>query len=444
MSWSWKPAALGITPRHDLPSGWKVARVGDLAHLINGQPYDSKFFGQEGVPLIRIRDILGGSIETRYSGAPLTSRRVQYGDLLIGMDGDFNTGRWEHSEPGLLNQRVLAVEASAEISSWFGYCLPEPLTIINDLKYSTTVKHLSSKDVASIRIPLPGNTDLLKLLYFLDRETAEIDAFIADQERLIELLEERRAATITHAVTKGLDPNAPMKDSGLEWVGQIPEHWRMMPIKRVASIRGRIGFRGYTTADLVDEGSGAIALSPGNMRAGRLRWQDSTYISWEKYFESPEIVVSSGDTLLVKTGSTFGKTAYVELSEKSHVTINPQIVILRPYNMDGYFFHCAISNSRVHNEFRSYPTGGTTPTMTESRIGSIEIAVPDYKEQRAIADFLKREAAELDAAVADAREAIVLSRERRAALISAAVTGQLDVSQARRPVEEVLEDEVRV
>jgi type I restriction enzyme S subunit len=340
--------------------------------------------------------------------------------------------------------RALVPRTSVVSSQYLSYALQSSTEQLKAAAQGTTFLELSGTSLSDIRVPLPPRGRQQLIVDFLDRETAEIDAFIADQERLIELLDERRVATITHAVIKGLDPNAPMKDSGLEWVGQIPEHWRMMPIKRTASIRGRIGFRGYTTADLVDDGSGAIALSPGNMREGRLRWENSTYISWEKYFESPEIVVSSGDTLLVKTGSTFGKTAYVELSEKSHVTINPQIVILRPYCMDSYFFHCSISNSRVHNEFRSYPTGGTTPTMTESRIGSIEIAVPDYKEQRAIADFLKRETAELDAAISDAREAIALSRERRAALISAAVTGQLDVSQVQRPVEKVLEDEVRV
>lgn len=340
--------------------------------------------------------------------------------------------------------RALVPHTSTVSSQYLSYALQSSTETLQAAAQGTTFLELNNANLADIQMLLPSRDRQQLIVDFLDRETAEIDEFIADQERLIELLEERRAATLTHAVTKGLDPNVPMKDSGIEWVGQIPKHWRMMPIKRVASIRGRIGFRGYTTADLVDDGNGAIALSPGNMRAGSLRWQNSTYISWEKYFESPEIIVSSGDTLLVKTGSTFGKTAYVELAEKSQVTINPQIVILRPCNMDEYYFYCSVSSTRVHNEFRSYPTGGTTPTMTENRIGSIEIAVPDKKEQQQIAKYLFQEMTAIDAAVSDAWEAIALSQERRAALISAAVTGQLDVSQLERPLVEAREDEVRV
>lgn len=436
-------------------SSFPQVRLKYLVNRIPGGTPDSRreeFWSDGTIPWISISD-MSNRHSVGETAKKITPEARQKAGLEIGPAGTVlfamyaSVGEVAVTEiDAVWNQALIGlVPKSQRLSpSFLHYCLLAVRPYLPALYRSNTQNNLNAEQVENLRLPLPSRSQQEEIVAFLDRETAEIDAFIADQERLIGLLEERRVATITHAVTKGVDPNAPMKDSGLEWVGQIPEHWHMMPIKRIASIRGRIGFRGYTTADLVDEGSGAIALSPGNMRAGRLRWRNSTYISWEKYLESPEIVVSSGDTLLVKTGSTFGKTAYVELSENSHVTINPQIVILRPYNMDSYFFHCSVSNSRVHNEFRSYPTGGTTPTMTESRIGSIEIAVPDYKEQRAIADFLKRETAELDAAVSDAREAIALSRERRAALISAAVTGQVDISQHDRPVVETRVDEVRV
>ncbi|MFM5985051.1 MAG: hypothetical protein ACKO9I_06970, partial [Sphaerospermopsis kisseleviana] len=99
------------------------------------------------------------------------------------------------------------------------------------------------------------------------------------------------------------------KDSGVEWLGEIPEHWEICKLKRRVSIFGRIGFRGYTIQDIVLEGEGAITLSPSNILDGKINYSNLTYLSWDKYYESPEIQVFNKDILFVKTGSTIGKVA---------------------------------------------------------------------------------------------------------------------------------------
>jgi type I restriction enzyme, S subunit len=167
---------------------------------------------------------------------------------------------------------------------------------------------INASDVMRIKVPLPPLAEQQTIAGFLDRETAKIDALVAEQERLIALLKEKRQAVISHAVTKGLNPNPPMKDSGVEWLGRIPEHWRVVPVKAIATLAGRIGFRGYATEDLVDEGDGAITLSPSNLVNGTVSLEKCTYISWEKYRESPEIMVKPLDVIIVKTGSTYGKS----------------------------------------------------------------------------------------------------------------------------------------
>lgn len=151
----WIKSAQNDSIKADIPRSWDEVRVGQIGKIKNGLPFDSEYFGSEGLPLIRIRDLFATEVATRYSGPSLTEDRITRDDVLVGMDGDFNVSRWKVGEPGLLNQRVLALRADRLTSRWIEYCIRFPLKIINDLTYSTTVKHLSSNQVAKIRIPLP-------------------------------------------------------------------------------------------------------------------------------------------------------------------------------------------------------------------------------------------------------------------------------------------------
>ena len=216
----------------EIPHHWKLVRLKDIAEVVNGFPFDSKLFESEGAhALIRIRDLNARETVTRYGGEFLIAAAVTSSDVLIGMDGDFNVGRWRGAEPALLNQRMCCVRSPSSVLSIFlGHALPIPLKAINDITYSTTVKHLSSLDVAKIRFALPNDDELTAIAAFLDRETAKIDVLITEQEKLIALLAEKRRATISHVVTKGINPNAPMKDSRVAWLGVVPAHWHVAPL----------------------------------------------------------------------------------------------------------------------------------------------------------------------------------------------------------------------
>lgn len=153
------------------------------------------------------------------------------------MDGDFNVGRWQGTGHALLNQRVCCARGTTPlITRLLEYSLPIPLQMINAVTYSTTVKHLASSQVEKTRVSLPvSETELMGLVCFLDRETSKIDALVAEQCKLIELLKEKRQAVISHAVTKGLNPDASMKDSGIEWLGMVPEHWKLSSLRNYAA-----------------------------------------------------------------------------------------------------------------------------------------------------------------------------------------------------------------
>src|SRR5439155_25467663 len=203
--------------------------------LINGYPFDSAQFNlNDGLHLVRIRDLESHTTEVRYAGAPIEEARITTGDIIVGMDGDFAVARWRGGD-ALLNQRLCSLHPKPSIDSAFlFYLLGTPLQLINDLTHSTTVKHLSSSQVIKTKFGFPPKHEQRAIAEFLDQETSKIDELIAKKERLIELLEEKRTALIADAVTRGLNPDAPRCDSGVEWLGQIPKHWELCRVKRLA------------------------------------------------------------------------------------------------------------------------------------------------------------------------------------------------------------------
>ncbi len=183
-------------------------------------------------------------------------------------------------------------------------------------------------NTTTIKIPPFEQTAIAN---YLDHKTAQIDTLIAKKEKFISLLQEERTAVINQAVTKGLDPNVPMKDSGIEWLGEIPEHWEVKKLKLLANIQGRIGFKGYTVGDLVSEGEGALTLGAKHIdKFNQLNLSNPEFISWDKYYESPEIMVQIGDIILTQRG-TLGKVILIK-EDIGKATINPSMVILSKLN----------------------------------------------------------------------------------------------------------------
>jgi type I restriction enzyme, S subunit len=185
-------------------------------------------------------------------------------------------------------------------------------------------QNVHAEDIKEQFVVIPSRPEQTSIVTFLDRETSKIDALVEEQRRLIELLKEKRQSVISHAVTKGLDPNASMKHSGVEGLGEVPEHWDVSRVKYHCTIKGRIGFRGYTTADQVDEGNGALVLGATHITSvGEINVDEPVFLSWEKYYESPEIMVSPTNILVVQRGSTCGKVGFVAV-DHGPSTINHQ------------------------------------------------------------------------------------------------------------------------
>ena len=217
------------------------------------------------------------------------------------------------------------------------------------------------------------------------------------------------------------------KDSGVEWIGEIPKHWESYKLKRTVNIFGRIGFRGYTIEDIVLEGEGSITLSPSNIFEGKITYENRTYLSWDKYYESPEIQIFNKDILFVKTGSTIGKVAIVE-NMPEPMTINPQLVVLKKINCCAEFLTYLMNSDFYQFQVMGFRFGGSTPAMTQESLGKTQIVLPPVDEQESIARFLDRKTSQIDALIAKKTALLEKLDEKRTALISHAVTKGLDSS----------------
>jgi len=288
------------------------------------------------------------------------------------------------------------------------------------------------------RTPLPPSVEQRAISDFLDRETAKIDRLVAKKRTLIERLKEKRTALISRTVTRGLppdaaratglDPHPKLKPSGIDWLGDVPDGWRSTRLKRIASVCGRIGFRGYSVDDLVDEGDGALVVGGANLTyVGHLDLSNRTYLSWPKYEESPEIKIDLHDVVIGQRGTgTCGKVAIVN-ADIGPATINPSLVLLKRPRVESRFLCYWLMSELIQSVFDSYLSTTAVPMLTQAQIGNVPVFIPPVAEQRVISDFLDRETARLDKMAMKVKTAVERLQEYRTALITAAVTGKIDV-----------------
>ena len=281
-------------------------------------------------------------------------------------------------------------------------------------------------DFGLLLLSVPPLSEQTAIAKFLDFKTALIDQAIGIKQKQIELLKERRQILIHKAVTRGLNPNVKLKDSGLEWIGEVPEGWEVKRLKELCKAYGRIGFRGYTTSDLVGEGEGAITISPSNIKEEFMIFEKCSYLSWEKYRESPEIQILHNDILMVKTGSTYGKVGIVKTLPQE-ATINPQLLVLKDVKINPHYFYSLLKTHIVQTQVETAVIGSTIPTISETRIMNIKVAIPPPDEMEKILVQTNKINQKFDAAISSKEQEIEKLKEYKAALINSAVTGKIKV-----------------
>jgi type I restriction enzyme S subunit len=311
------------------------------------------------------------------------------------------------------------------------YALQEEHFIQQVISRSTGVSYpaINASDVAKISLNLPGSSEQLAITTFLDHETTKIDALIAEQQRLIELLQEKRQAVISHAVTKGLNPHAPMKDSGVEWLGEVPEHWTIKQVRHLLKSLSQ-GSSPNCLPDpaQVDEYG---VLKVGCVNGMAFLPSENKALPAES---QPDLasLIQQGDVLMSRgnTRELVGLAALVTESS-DRLMASDLIFILKvwPDNVDPGFLVLSLRSglTRSQIEQKTVGTSASMQKINQSTIKEIVLPIPPLAEQALILKNIQEEVRQTEEGIGNSREAIALLQERRSALISAAVTGQIDV-----------------
>lgn len=413
----------GIAWIGEIPSEWKVCRYKNLCIIQSGSPFDSsKFSNVEGFPLIRIRDITSGRIETYYEGEYSDEFIVHKGDLLVGMDGDFNVRIWQNND-ALLNQRCCRIFANNDVDQTFIYfTLPYILERINKLAYSTTVKHLSTTDLYDSFIMLPSLKEQHSIASFLDTKCGEIDSLISLQEEMISELQAYKQSVITEAVTKGLDPNAKMnccasrekndacisssetqpaierkfKDSGVEWIGEIPEGWSMVKMQYLANLQSG---HNLTNEQITDEG--LYPVFGGNGIRG--------------FYHEYSL---DGDYVLIgRQGALCGNINY------AHGKFWPteHAVVCHPKVKYNYIW---FGEMLLAMNLGQYSLSAAQPGLSVERIKQLQLPVPPLSEQQAIASYLDAKTSQIDSLISLKQQKIDELKSYKKSIIYEYVTGK--------------------
>lgn len=391
----YKPS--GIDWLGEIPSHWDVISGKWIVNFTYGFPADSKLFSIEkkGLPLIRIRDIYSTDTEVYYEGNDYPAESIiNNGDLLIGMDGDFNVARWNGAK-AILNQRVCKFEDSKMLSkSYMFYILPLILNKINATKYATTVKHLSATDLSEMKLTVPPIEEQEVIAAYLDDVTGKVDALIAEKQKQVEDLRAYRNSIITETVTRGLNPDAPLRHSGIDWLGNIPQHWKILKMKHCIEISN--GSDPKTEGPIPVYGSGATSFK-----------------TCGEYKDGPTVLIGRKGATLHIPHWIEGKYWNVDTAFDTKVKDNYQL---------RYFYYIACSF-----DYEQYKSQTTLPSMTQSSYENAYIPVPPISEQQQIADSLDQTTEKIDVLIDALTKQLDELAEYKKAVISEAVTGKVDV-----------------
>lgn len=316
--------------------------------------------------------------------------------------------------------------------SFASYCLRAKGFIKEVVARSVGVSYpaINSSDLVNIAIPSIEYAEQVKIANFLDHETAKIDYLIEKQQQLIELLKEKRQAVISHAVTKGLDPNVPMKDSGVEWLGEVPEHWQLVPLKYLCTFSGG----GTPTKDNLSYWTdGNIPwVSPKDMKTF---WISETqdYITEKAVKESSTNTVEQNSLLMVVRSGILQRTIPIAINTVP-VTMNQDMKALKfGKRVLVEFIANLIHGNTVQLLLEWSKEGATVESIEHEYLANSLIPVPSLKEQEEITQVIAKKMKVYAELTEKAELQITLLQERRTALISAAVTGKIDVRNWQSP-----------
>ncbi|PJZ89070.1 restriction endonuclease subunit S [Leptospira levettii] len=410
-----------------IPEGWIICPLKRTDGVIMGQSPDSSTYNVEGqgIPFLQGNAEFGEKFPIAKNWSTFAPKKSKKSDILLSVRapvGEVNISNIEYG----IGRGLCAIRSKDHEYHYLFFGIISANNVLNSYATGSTFSAISAEDVRELSFPLPPLAEQKAIATFLDRETTKIDTLIAKQEQLIALLEEKRQALISHAVTKGLDPNAKMKDSGVEWLGEIPEGWEVKRLKYICKINpSKSEINNIPKKLKVTFLPMEMVSENGLLNIEKEKVLEEVYQGFT-YFKNSDVLVAkitpcfeNGKGAVCKdltNGIGFGSTEF-------HV--------LRPTKNSHESFIFYITRLYHFRNFGESEMRGSAgqKRVTPEFLQNYELGIPSLLDQKAIVDYLDRQTEKLDLVKEKAQSTIELLKEKRSALISSAVTGKIDVRE---------------
>lgn len=427
----------GVSWIGEIPEHWKIKKIKHLTTYKNGVSFKSEDFSkEEEIPVIRIGDVgdeinfdecvkLPKSFVDKY-----TEVVVKRDDILIGLTGGTigKSGRYNYDHSSLLNQRVCILRNLKHLNNGLLYYYVKSEVFIRYIFfncYGGGQDNIGKEDIINMVFPYPSLPEQHQIVKFLDEKTELLDKLISTKYRKIDLLKEQRISLVNQVVTKGLETNVKMKDSGVEWIGEIPESWSLISIKHLVSTKVTDG--PHETPEFLDDG--IPFLSVESVQDNKLDFNlKRGYISKELHeVYSLKCKPQRDDVFIVKSGSTTGKSTIVETDEDFNIWSPICIIRSNRNKIIPRFTFCSIQSGYFRRFIELGWSFGTQPNIGMGVIENIKLIVPNLSEQHQIVEYLDEHIKEIDDLIILEQKKIDLLKEYRQSLISNVITGKIDV-----------------
>ncbi len=431
----------GIEWIEEIPKKWEIRRIKHIASLngrIGWQGLTSAEYQDEGAYLITGINFKNGEIDWESCVHVPVERweeaeqiQIKNNDLLITKDGTIGKVAIVRNMPGAtsLNSGVLLIRTEENTNTRFLYWILQSAVfwrwfrIINS--GNSTIIHLYQYDFCNFKFPYPSSKEQTAIADYLDKKCASIDSIIEKEQRVIEKFTEYKQSVITEAVTKGLNPDVPMKDSGIEWIGAIPEGWEIQPLKTLVDILPGYAF---SSNDFKTEG---IRLLRGiNIGVEKTRWDEVVYFS-DEIDESLKLFVLEPGDIVVGLDRPWinGGMRVAVISEEDL----PSLLVQRVCRIrDGFqgkssFIHYVLMTRSFQEALTVEMTGVSVPHISTGQIGNYRTAIPSLSEQQKIVGFLDKKCVAIDNVITQKQQLIDKLTEYKKSLIYEMVTGKKEV-----------------
>lgn len=412
----------GIEWIGQIPKEWTIAKLKQIGSYINGYAFKPEDWSDLGKPIIRIQDLTGSISNPNYFSGTIDYRYlITRGDILVSWAATLDAFIWEKEE-GWLNQHIFKAVPISSVNPRFFYWLIKVAMdyMNNDNKHGIVMQHVTVGLFGNFIVGIPPLSEQQKIADYLDKVCGEVDEMIALQEKMIEELKAYKQSIITEAVTKGLNSKVPMKNSGIDWIGEIPEHWKTTKIKKIATTNSGSTPRKISNS----EGSNIVWIRTTDIN-DNIVYDSSLHLTNEEFSSASCPMLKSGTCVVAMYGGegTIGKSGILGAT----ATINQALCSMEVN--DSYFaqyLFCVLKSVRYY--WMKYAVGTRKdPNINQEIVRNLNIPFPLIEEQRQIASYLDSKCSEIDSLIAIKQQKIAELKEYKKSVIYEYVTGKKEV-----------------